>query len=356
MVSEKNCLDNKKVLFIGPVFYDYHTKIIDELKRLGASVDYFENKFFGEDPATSKGELIAGIKRIVNPRYKIKYTDYLLGQIKDTVYDYLFCIGGFSITEELIAYLQSRNPRLVKVIYFWDSFSTWNYAHLVKLFDLVYTFDPYDAANRSGLQYLPLFYTAEYEQQRTTATQDIDLIYIGSVSIYTGNRLGILKDLALQARKENLKVFFWLLYSVKKKSLLKKSVDRIRMLIYKRYREYELQLEDCRNNFDFVKQEPLSRDKVAALMERAKCVLDIPIKGQAGLTIRTIEALAQGKKLLTTNAHIAQEDFYNEDYIRIMSETDLRPDVKFINSTPAGSVNISRLHVRNWLLTIFNCH
>lgn len=356
MLNKKEQLENKKVLFIGPVFYDYHIKIIDELNKLGADVDYFENKFFGEDPATSKGELIASIKRIINPRYKKKYTNQLLDQIKDKVYDYLFCIGGFSITGELVAYLQMRNPHLVKIIYFWDSFSTWNYANLIKLFDLVYTFDPYDAGSHAGLRYLPLFYTAEYEPQQAVGEKDIDLIYIGSVSIYTSNRLHILKELAIHAEKEKMKVFFWLLCSVKGKTLLKKIVDRIRMLIYRRHREYELLLEDCRNNFDFVKGDLLSRDKVAALMERAKCVLDIPINRQAGLTIRTIEALAQGKKLLTTNTHIAQEDFYNEDYIRIMSESDLRLDAKFINSTPAGKVNLTHLYVRNWLLAIFNCH
>ena len=46
-------------------------------------------------------------------------------------------------------------------------------------------------------------------------------------------------------------------------------------------------------------------------MKDAKAILDIQFPSQHGLTIRTVEALGSGCKVITTNESVKQYDFYN---------------------------------------------
>jgi len=50
-------------------------------------------------------------------------------------------------------------------------------------------------------------------------------------------------------------------------------------------------------------------------------VIDIVQKGQSGLTMRAIEALAAGKKIITNNKNIINEPFYNTKNIMIIDDT-----------------------------------
>lgn len=44
-------------------------------------------------------------------------------------------------------------------------------------------------------------------------------------------------------------------------------------------------------------------------------ILDLPFQGQNGYTHRLIEALANGKKVITTNSNIKNESFFNSEQI-----------------------------------------
>jgi hypothetical protein len=50
-------------------------------------------------------------------------------------------------------------------------------------------------------------------------------------------------------------------------------------------------------------------------------VIDIVQRGQSGLTMRAIEALAAGKKIITNNKNIINEPFYNNKNIMIIDDT-----------------------------------
>ncbi len=56
---------------------------------------------------------------------------------------------------------------------------------------------------------------------------------------------------------------------------------------------------------------PLSRDESAAVFWASRAILDVEHPGQTGLTIRTFEALAAGKKLVTTNPAIRDYALYD---------------------------------------------
>lgn len=52
----------------------------------------------------------------------------------------------------------------------------------------------------------------------------------------------------------------------------------------------------------------------------AKCIVDITQRGQSGLTLRPLEAMAYQRKLLTNNPLVATEAFYHPDNVFVMDD------------------------------------
>jgi len=88
------------------------------------------------------------------------------------------------------------------------------------------------------------------------------------------------------------------------------------------------------NPFDF----NVSYFKNIDYIYETRCVVDIPQKGQLGLTLRVLEALFFNKKLITTNVDICNYDFYNSANIFIWSVDNLL-DLKRFLETPYQSIS-----------------
>ena len=58
--------------------------------------------------------------------------------------------------------------------------------------------------------------------------------------------------------------------------------------------------------------------KVQELLLDSNVVLDLPYPGQTGYTHRLIEALANGKKVITTNTLVKNERFFNPEQIHLI--------------------------------------
>lgn len=67
-------------------------------------------------------------------------------------------------------------------------------------------------------------------------------------------------------------------------------------------------------------------------IKKARCVIEIVQDGQQGITLRPLEALACGKKLLTTNRKIRNFDFYSPENIFIIGEDDYANIGSFLKS------------------------
>lgn len=88
----------------------------------------------------------------------------------------------------------------------------------------------------------------------------------------------------------------------------------------------------------------------------ARVLLEVNAEGQTAVTMRTFEALATGRKLVTTNAAIKQYSFYSPEYIHIL---DSRPDINaliaFLNDkTPLPPVDMSEYTFHTWLYRLRN--
>lgn len=86
-------------------------------------------------------------------------------------------------------------------------------------------------------------------------------------------------------------------------------------------------------------------------IKKAKCVIEIVQEGQKGMTLRPLEAMAFGKKLISNNKSLLGADFYNKNNIFILGEDDFARIGEFISSpyvSVADSI-IRKYDVNTWM-------
>lgn len=113
-------------------------------------------------------------------------------------------------------------------------------------------------------------------------------------------------------------------------------------------------LEAYRNYFKIVESpnEMISYRSNVELAKKSKCLVEILNENQIGLTLRPLEALALGKKLITNNRLISKYDFYNPNNIFIIDERPWNEIDLFLKSqTIPLDENIKKKYcVKNWLM------
>ena len=83
----------------------------------------------------------------------------------------------------------------------------------------------------------------------------------------------------------------------------------------------------------------------------SKCIVDINQKGQSGITLRPLEALFLGRKLLTNNKEILYSDFYNSNNIFVWGESELNLLPDFVTKEMENVSNevYNKYEINNWL-------
>jgi hypothetical protein len=302
------------ILLIAPNYYNYHKLIQEALISNGNTVDFIADKNSGiEYIIASKSSFLLNI-------YRRKYKKEILNILNNYSYDYLIVIGGKTLDYDL--WKEILEPfNFKKILYQWDSLNNFNYQSLIPLFDKVITFDRKDS-KLLNIPYLPLFFKKEDD----FTLEDIDILFVG---IWHSDRLRILNKVYKDAKNRGLKCYFKLYYP----------------LIPYLYLRFIKKL-DLKSDFFIFKSIPLEETQM--LYKRSKCILDIAHPKQSGLTMRTIETIGNGKKLITTNRYIKEEDFYNNSVINIIERDDIFIDKNLFKNNEY-SVNIDHLEINNWV-------
>jgi hypothetical protein len=319
-------LKEKRILFIGPVFYHYHNEIKQELENKGAIVDFFPERDY-----TIRSKFYKRLGKKTYREYQRRYYFSLLEHFKDKHYDYFLLIKGELFPADFISAVKELNPGIKSILYQWDSMKRMHYEDLLPVFDKVATFDPIDSQTY-GLTYLPLFYTKVVADLRNMAEEEqYDLLVLG---MFLPERYEGLKKLIVYAQVNNLSLKYHIYleklhyYTQKMKG---KSID----------------LGLCSFN-------SLSYQKVLALYRKSTVIVDFSNVNQAGLSMRVIEALGAGKKLLTTNEKIKEEPFYNPAQIHVTDWKQLEIPEGFFQNTNHDSKKLDYLRLDNWLDTLFS--
>lgn len=146
------------------------------------------------------------------------------------------------------------------------------------------------------MEYLPNFYLDDIYDADSYKIQ-YDILFLAS---YLPERLEILTTLRDFAAQNGLKL----------KAML--------VMPFTTY--FKELIKGNRIDLNFIKFSPLSRMKYLKLFWESKIIFDMGSKTQTGMSQRTIETIECGKKLLTNNTYIKNEEIFNEDQVFIVSD------------------------------------
>tara|TARA_B110000259_G_scaffold112874_1_gene128761 strand:- start:4676 stop:5662 length:987 start_codon:yes stop_codon:yes gene_type:complete len=324
-------LSGKHILFIAPNFFGYEEEIALELRSRGADVDFISATPFKS--TFLKAALRLKRKWVVPFLEKFFYKKILsVGKKK---YDYIFVLKGEALSENFLINLKKKYSTATFILYLWDSLeNTLSLEKNIKVFDRCYSFDRVDA-KKYDLNYRPLFFGKGFKREPMQQFK-IGLSFVGTA--HSDRYLVVSRTLSmLPADLVSYSYFF----------LQSRWVFYIRRLLTSAFSGAKVQ------DFNFL---PMSKSDVQDVFKNSFSIFDIEHPLQRGLTIRSIEALGAGKKLITTNKSIVDEDFYNSQNILILDrEGLLEIPVSFFDS-PFQSVPEDicyKYSIRGWIDEIF---
>lgn len=318
-------LRGKKILFIGPVFYNYHNEIVCELEKMGVDVD-----FYAEKPMY-KVFIINYLFIFFQKYFANKYLNKIIKNIEN-IYDYVFIIRGEIITEEFLNKVKQKNPNAKFIMYQWDSMQNNSYDKLIKYFDKTFTFDMLDA-KKLNIKYLPLFYISKYENIKLKQNRKYDLVFCGS---YHGNRLEIIKSVSDECKKLNLNKKLYLYIP--------------KTILIKRIFTSQIKLSDLQ----YLSTKSVNDDYIIDLYSNTKAVLDIENINQNGLTIRTFEVLGSGLKLITTNKNIVDDEIYDSQNIYFLNRNQINLKLSFFKEISLKKQEYIDYNLKNWIQNVFS--
>ena len=282
----------KKILFIGPRYFNYHEIIKKGFEEKGYEVTYFDDR-----PSTSflTKALIRLNKNLLKRSIK-KYFKTILESCKSTKYDIVFVLIGQCLYKEMIDEMREVLPEAKFVFYMWDAIKNFpDRDEFSKKFDYCYSFDNKDVEQYNWFKFLPLFYSESVDEPLQSKR---DVSYIGTIK---KGKYAFLHNMEEALKAHQLDCFFY--YYIQSKSVFH----------YLKLKDKTMKGAKIKN-FKF---EKINEKETYDIMKSSNIIVDVPMANQNGLTIRTFEALGFNRKLITTNKNIANYDFYNPTNIYI---------------------------------------
>lgn len=318
-------LSGKRVLFICPEFYNYHTELKLAMEDAGAVVD-----FISEFPRGFVYRFFHKLNLRLSNWLLDKHLQKLVNKAKTNEYDFFFVVRGGCLNQLVLKKLRILQPACKFLMYQWDSIKQNDYLNNINFFDIVKTFDSYDASTHE-LKYLPLYYGSSFANLKTDVI-DIDMAFFGA---YHSDRLKIIKFFHNYFKSKKL-VFFSHLY-ITKAALLKRLIcGEILFSDIKYFKTYKVSFND-----------------IQMIYSRANTVLDVELSIQSGLSMRTFEVLGAKKRLVTTNVNIENEKFYRNEIILVFDRKSPVLNDNFFKSSQVFDDDFSDYEIGNWLARMF---
>lgn len=321
------------ILFIGTGFYQYDTYIVNELNRISENVKYINSREYEK-----KHPLLFSIssRTTLMKSFEKKASDYLMNQIvlvnNEMSYDVIFVIRGEYLSEESLTYLRQHNPEAKFVLYLWDAWQNHNNKDILKhFFDTIYSFDYLDC-QKHGFNLRPLFYIETFNHS-FCSKRDINICFVGG---HHSDRLHLLTKLKELCRQNQRQYVFRLLVG---------RFDYFKYILLRNKKEIK----------DIITCSFIRYNQYLNLLDHSIAVIDIPNEYQSGLTIRTIEALSRGTKVVTTSKFVKYYNNIPNSLVMVINPEsfDEKKLIDFISS-PSNEVIGDYFSLRSFINEIFN--
>lgn len=300
-------LAGKKILFICPHFFGYERMLSEEMRQLGAEVFYFDERLSNNNFSKM---LVRANKRLIENKIE-KYYDQILKKIEDIDFDFLFICRAETITENFLKKFSTAQKKCHRILYLWDSIKDNANGYKKRFyFDEVITFDHNDSLKYS-ISLRPLFFHDSYLSIPKRESFLYDAMFIGTAH---NDRYTILEKLKSDPKICSFYFYYYLQSPI--------------MLTYYKFIKKSYPVRAKKEDFNF---NSLSLEDILKIMDKSRAVIDIQKKNQSGLTMRSIEVLGAGRKLITTNQDIKNYDFYDENNIAILNRENPQIPVDFLS-------------------------
>jgi hypothetical protein len=325
-------LTNKRILYIGPASFHYDQCFVKKLSELGADVTTYDFRNLYPDNLFSR--LITKFKPQNKEAHKHKFYNQIL---LTHGYDFVLVRQGYQLDTKFLEKLRRLNATAKFINFHWDSIRPqFDYLPIMQYFDKIFSFDTKDCRNHPAISYLPLFYLDIYEEYKKNNVngfqeKENDILFIGSWR--NTERYHLIQLTENFCKKAQLRFYHYLHFSFKN------------------------QFQSVKNGIipQKARTRKLSHKQIVDLFATTRTIIDFPSSFQTGLTIRTFETLGAGIKLITTNKNIANEPFYNPEYINIVDVDNFVLNIDFIKNPPTFSMDekIKNYSIGNYINKLF---
>lgn len=312
-----------KILFIGLPYHNYIKALTDEMEFQGHTVT-----FYPVELRKTKDKIL----RTLSPSSYIdkldRYHSLMIRQEKKEKYDYIIFLQVHTISMSNFLELKDDHPESKFILYTWDALSPLlNYVPYIPYFDKVYTFDPTDAKNY-GLNYLPLFCVRDF-QNLPIVEPDTDVYMVGNLVKPDRYR-------AIQAFERYCKE-----NDIRFKKYIKCTPVVIIQLLIKGFLPRGLKLRS------------ISRSHFIHLLQYSIATFDFANHKQSGYTMRFIENMCAGKKIITNNKRAIGESFYSSNRFFVFDELNFDGIKEFIQEPIKDSdVRFDEFSIQSFISTL----
>jgi hypothetical protein len=336
-MMENLSLKDKQVLLILPRFFGYEVAVKDKFIEMGAEVLFFDDR--PSNGFISKS-FIRIDKRLLKSQIS-RYYSHIESQLSNKKVDIIILLNPEALPTEFLERCRQQWPDSHIVLYMWDSIK--NRKHTLDFLPFcnrAFTFDQNDAA-LPNFWFKPLFCLDVYTEIRQR--QDLmnyDLCFVGTLH---SDRYAIAKMIKDWCDEKELRTYFFFFMQSQ--------------VLYYFYKYLQRRITAPRSEVSFSKLNPTD---VVDILASSNVVLDIQHPKQSGLTMRTIETIGAGKKLITTNDQIYNYDFYDPSCVQIIDRDNPLEnlDVNFFteasNQIPERA--IQSYEIGYWLHDLLQIH
>lgn len=333
--TNRTNLTGKRVLLFAPSFFGYEALIKQKIEEMGGYCDLYNERSVTSGYARA---VLKVVPAVFNQRSKTYYRE-ILESNSDKDYDYVLILKCDMTPNEALGNMKRMFPNAKMCLALWDSIA--NIPGVVDkfpYFDTIHSFDPDDCVAFQELKYRPLFFSDEYANlENHSSHMKYDICFVGTIH---SDRYKIVSE--VQQVADSLGLTFT------------KYCYLQAPFIYKCYKAVKPEFKNTSPD-DFAFQ-ALCQEETSSMIRGSRAVLDINHPKQSGLTMRTIEMVGMGKKLLTTNKFVTKADFYNPNNICVIEREGMAIDKGFFetNYEALPSDIYERYTLKSWLLDVLS--
>jgi hypothetical protein len=304
-----------RLVLICPTFFGYDRVIADAAAAQGYCVTVLDARAGTGTVYKSALKVFPTLTRgLTQARFRDRFA-----AIRDPAeIDHILLIKGDGMTAETVCSLRALMPNARLTVYLWDALRNMpGMRSSFKIADRVFSFDQQDC-DAFGWSYLPLFSrTAATDPSSAVETPAMwDWSFIGSLH---SDRHRVLRAMVAAHPQHRYLVHCYvqngmvkLVRSLSDPGILSRHPPLLssQVMGYSRYQE---------------------------VVRHSRAVVDVEHPLQIGMTMRTIETLLSGKKLITTNAAVMKSNLYHVSRVAVIDRAMPRICDEFL-ATPFLSI------------------